>query len=118
MSNAEMEDHITLMKMAKVDIKNQFEGLRTSTGDVQSSYRKVILDKIWKLSQYNGIFYHKCLAAISALEAKVLEEVPLGGGQYAYPQIEKMLEKTHQPSDIPVAVIKSVPSFPHPPSFE
>lgn len=118
LSNEDLDKHMKRVKGAKADIMAQIVGYKNSTGDVQASYKKVILDKLWKLSQMNGEFYHKFLAATAELEARFLEEVPLGGGRYALPQIEKMLETQNQTSDTPVAVLRSVPSFPHPPSFQ
>jgi len=43
------------------DIKNQINYLKNSTGDVAECYKKVILDKVWKLCQKQGEFYHKRL---------------------------------------------------------
>lgn len=119
LSNKDMETYLKGVKGAKNDIMAQYIGYRMCVGEVQKSYKMVMLDKLWKLSALVGEHYQKCLASMSELEAKIMEEVPLGEGRYALPQIEKMLEKTlAQPSDTPVAVIRSVPSVPHPPSFD
>lgn len=113
-----MEQHLRRVKGAKADIAAQIAGFKTSTGDVRDSYKKVILDKIWKLQRMNGEFYHKGLSSTAELEAQMLEEVPLGGGRWALPQIEKMLATQNQPSNTPSVVIRSEPSIPHPPSFD
>jgi len=41
------------------DIRRQTQHLREATGDVAECYKKVILDKVWKLCQKQGEFYHK-----------------------------------------------------------
>lgn len=43
------------------DIRRQTQHLREATGDVADCYKKVILDKLWKLCRKQGEFYHKRL---------------------------------------------------------
>jgi len=43
------------------DIRNQIRDFKDATGDVAECYKKVILDKVWKLCQKQGKFYHKRL---------------------------------------------------------
>jgi hypothetical protein len=43
------------------DIQRQTKHLREATGDIAECYKKVILDKVWKLCMKKGEFYHKRL---------------------------------------------------------
>jgi hypothetical protein len=43
-----------------------------STGPMKEHYKGVILDRLWKLSQMSGEFYHMMIAAIGKVENEVM----------------------------------------------
>lgn len=91
----------------KNDVEHLMTGYKTSTGDVSDSYKKVILDKLWKVSRCVGEHYLKVLASISDMETEVLDTT---GAQTkkARAELEKLLEA--HPSDTLSADSESVPS--------
>jgi hypothetical protein len=55
------------------DIEGQMIHLNASTGSVKDAYKKIILDKIWKLNRLQGEFYHKALAQTTESETEYLQ---------------------------------------------
>ena len=104
LENDEMEAYAKGVRTIVSDIVVQMTDYEQTVGDTQSAYKKVILDKLWKLSQYVGEHYHKSIATIAELEAKFLGENPA---------LPLEFEKKESFSDSPSVVIKSVPSLPH-----
>ena len=103
LENDEMDAYAKGVRTIVSDLVVQMEDYEQTVGDTRDAYKKVILDKLWKLSQYVGEHYHKSIGTISELEAKFLGENP------AYPLDS---EKKVTFSDTPSVVIKSVPSLP------
>lgn len=93
LSKADMTRHANRCAGAKADILAQVQFFRNSTGDVKECYKKIILDKCWKLNKMCGEFYHKELAAVSKIECEMLQINSLGRGRAILPQVEQMLEE-------------------------
>jgi len=112
LDNGEFSDYTAKVIVLKRDIVNQMVGFKHSTGDVADCYKKVILDKLWKLNRIIGEHYLKCLGAIAEVEADVSDANPLSQTRYAMAEMEKLLEEQN-PSDSPSVVIRSEPSLQH-----
>ncbi len=112
LDNEEFNAYTTKVFVLKKDIVSQMVGYKNSTGDVADCYKKVILDKLWKLSRVVGEHYLKCLASIAEVEADVSDTNPLSQTRYQIDEMEKLLAETNL-SDTPSVVIRSEPSLPH-----
>ena len=117
LDNEEFSDYTSKVIVMKRDILGQMVGFKNSTGDVADCYKRVILDKLWKLNRIVGEHYLKCLGAIAEVEADVADPNPLSQTRYAMEEMTKLLEETKlsetHPSDTPSVVIRSVPSLQH-----
>lgn len=112
LDNEEFNAYTAKVFVLKKDIVSQMVGYKNSTGDVADCYKKVILDKLWKLSRVVGEHYIKCLGAISEVEADVSDANPLSQTRYQLEEMTKLLEEQSL-SDSPSVVIRSEPSLPH-----
>ena len=112
LDNEEFSDYTAKVIVMKRDILGQMVGFKNSTGDVADCYKKVILDKLWKLNRLVGEHYLKCLGAIAEVEADVSDPNPLSQTRYAMEEMTKLLEEQN-PSDSPSVVIRSEPSLQH-----
>ena len=117
LDNEEFSDYTTKVLVMKRDIVGQMVGFKNSTGDVADCYKKIILDKLWKLNRIVGEHYLKCLGAIAEVEADVADPNPLSQTRYAMEEMTKLLDEAKlsepTPLDSPSVVIRSVPSLPH-----
>ena len=112
LDNEEFSAYVAKVIVLKKDIVGQMVGFKNSTGDVADCYKKVILDKLWKLSRVVGEHYLKCLGAIAEVEGDVADPNPLSQTRYQMAEMEALLEAMN-PSDTPSVVIRSEPSLPH-----
>ena len=112
LDNEEFSAYVAKVVVLKKDIVSQMVGYKNSTGDVADCYKKVILDKLWKLSKVVGEHYLKCLGAIAEVEGDIADPNPLSQTRYQMEEIEKLLEEQNL-SDTPSVVIRSEPSLPH-----
>lgn len=117
LDNEEFSDYTTKVLVMKRDIVGQMVGFKNSTGDVADCYKKIILDKLWKLNRIVGEHYLKCLGAIAEVEADVADPNPLSQTRYAMEEMTKLLDEAKlsepTPLDSPSVVIRSVPSLQH-----
>ena len=117
LDNEEFSDYTAKVLVMKRDIVGQMVGFKNSTGDVADCYKKIILDKLWKLNRIVGEHYLKCLGAIAEVEADVADPNPLSQTRYAMEEMTKLLDEAKlsepTPLDSPSVVIRSVPSLQH-----
>lgn len=117
LDNEEFSDYTAKVLVMKRDIVGQMVGFKNSTGDVADCYKKIILDKLWKLNRIVGEHYLKCLGAIAEVEADVADPNPLSQTRYAMEEMTKLLDEAKlsepTPLDTPSVVIRSVPSLQH-----
>lgn len=103
-----VQDYATTIKRIKLDIESQKTGLKFSSGDIAECYKKVILDKLWKLSRVVGEHYLACLKEIAEEEA-TMSDTSLLQTQTALEQMTMVVEQCRSPSSNPSVEEESVP---------
>jgi len=73
LSDDMLRSHIETVKQIQLDILKQVEFYEEATGDTKDCYKKIILDKIWKLKKIVAEFYYLSSSAIDELEGLVGE---------------------------------------------
>ena len=88
-----LREYVGCMRGAREDILTQLPCYNRATGEVKEAYKRVLLDKLWRVSQLCGTFYYEVLGAVGELEKEFLSVVPVGEGRYVLPQFEEEFRK-------------------------
>jgi hypothetical protein len=86
LNGGDYSGHASQCLMLSMDIQAQMEHMNKSVGDVKEAYKRIILDKMWRLNKIQGEFYHKCLAETSEAQEGILQINKIGEGRYVMPQ--------------------------------
>jgi len=106
LSETSMRQHTEAVRSIQLDIIKQVKCYDDSTGEVQECYKKIILDKIWKLRTIVAKFYYLCSSATDELEMLV-------GEPRAYRTMTEENLRYLEPSYISSVRSESVPSVQH-----
>ncbi len=105
-----MREHSEAVRNIQLDIIKQVIYYEEATGDVKDSYKKIVLDKIWKLRKMVADFYYLCNDATNELEEMV-------GEPRAYRMMSQECLRYVEPSYISSVHSANAPYFQHLPSF-
>jgi hypothetical protein len=73
--DSHLAEFVGCMRGARLDIMSQMGCYQTATGEQKEAYKRVLLDKLWKVSQLCGEFYYEVLSGIFSLERQTFGEV-------------------------------------------